>query len=67
MMHFDLCKLIQEGNRREKTFWQSAAAAVAVIQGESITVISPDENTAKYFLDQVKKRLKEHDRLFEAD
>lgn len=67
MRPFDLHELTKAGDRSEKTFWQSMEAAVNVLEGKDVMVLSLDENTAKDFMNQVKKRLEEHDRLLGSD
>lgn len=59
MKDIDLCDLIQRGNRAGKTYRQSMMAALAVRRGENVEVLSPDEDSAKEFIAQVKKRLEE--------
>lgn len=59
MRPFDLKQAIMHGNRCQKTYRQSMDAALAVLCGENVGVLSPDEKTAKQFIDQVKKRLEE--------
>jgi ornithine cyclodeaminase/alanine dehydrogenase-like protein (mu-crystallin family) len=59
MNPFDLHQLITQGNRAGKAYRQSMNAALAVRRGEDVSVLSPDEDSAKDFIDQVKKRLEE--------
>ncbi len=63
MRDLDLYELIKHGDRSEKAFWQSMEAAMDVVEGKNVMVLSPDKNAAEHFIDQVKKRLEEHDRL----
>lgn len=64
MNPFDLRKAIVEGNRCEKLRRQSFEAALRAINGENITVFSPNEKIAKEFIDAVKKKLIDDPNVF---
>lgn len=55
----DLRQLIIQGNRSGRTYRQSMEAALSVLRGQNVGVLTPDEETAKQFIAQVKKRLEE--------
>jgi hypothetical protein len=59
MKDIDLIKLIGQANRAGKTYRQSWGAAMNILRGEDVGILCPDEETAKKFIDQVKKRLGE--------
>lgn len=59
MIDMDLLRSIGQANRAGKTYRESMMAALAVRRGENVGVLSPDEDSAKEFIAQVKKRLEE--------